>query len=101
MKNLLGRGGEMLLIHGYREFFTEPERIETSVQLIGFQGITEHILVETGSIRFRLFRHDDQEINEQVYQAFLNLIHEIGLKHPEPVFYSSKMNLYRLNGVLV
>ncbi len=47
MKSLLGHGGEMLLIHGYREFITKPETIETLVQLSrNYSSFRYHVCVQ-------------------------------------------------------
>ncbi len=77
----------------------EPFTASDALGQLGIEGLSERIQLGEHRLKFRLFEHRDERLNQLLRLAFSDLLEDLGLDEVAELDYSSTLRLFRLERV--
>ncbi|MCA9630732.1 MAG: S8 family peptidase, partial [Myxococcales bacterium] len=77
----------------------EPYTATHALGPLGKERLLQHLREGRTSLKFRLFRHHDAELDDAIYRAFFERVGGLQLPQPESVYYAPGLRIFRVSGV--
>ena len=76
-----------------------PFTADNALGRSGKSKLMDRIRSGTSHLKFRLFRHHKDELDQTIYQAFLDQLKLLGLRIPDSIHYGSGLRIFKVSEV--